>query len=337
MILKLTPFMAIFLLFSSTVIQPIQAIPIPAIQQSLDTLENDTDLIVERKTWRSYPFPGIIIPVGDTTVPVDTFMPVVDTTIDTVYRSKMIRELIESYKSSDYVFIATAVFSALIKNHPVKIIDTLDTDTEFIPPYQYTDSLIIQIDTVLKSSTQEIFDGYQYPVVTRYVALTTKDPVSLSWLKGRYLIVFTNDLNDCIKPLVRNYPQGFYVDDNGMIIHDYYNGVSFPFEDFLQMSKETPVRKNSDAKRPSETIRFHSHCNGSLSLTIPFDLLTNKVEMAIYDLSGALISRKMQPVHSSSTILTFSSLSKGVYTIVISGHDSEKKAFKTSIRHCISR
>ncbi|NLD26342.1 MAG: hypothetical protein GX661_03170 [Acholeplasmataceae bacterium] len=130
---------------------------------------------------------------------------------------------------------------------------------------------------------------------------------------------------------------GFYVDRNDMIVHGYYDGVSVPFDKFLEIAKEAPVRKSMETRLPSETIRFHSLQNGSLSLTIPFDLLTNKIETAIYDLSGALISRKIIPVYSSSTILTFNSLSKGVYTVVISGHTSDKKPFQASVRHCISR
>lgn len=344
MILKLTPFMAIFLLFSSPATQSIQSIPFPAIHKLLDTLQNDTDLIVERKTWRDYPFPGVIIPVGDTTVPVDTLMPVVDTTIDTVYRSKMIRELIESYKSSDCVFIATAVFSSFFKTDPVENIDTVDGQLIRSPLFQYIDSVVIRIDTVLKSCTEEIFNGCQFPVITRYsffdttlISPSRQKGKSLSYLEGKYLLVFTNDIQVEIGQTLFAHLPGFYVDRNDMIVHGYYDGVSVPFDKFLEMAKEAPVRKSIETRLPSETIRFHSLQNGSLSLTIPFDLLTNKIETTIYDLSGALISRKIIPVYSSSTILTFNSLSKGVYTVVISGHTSDKKPFQASVRHCISR
>ncbi len=125
---KRTPLIMLSLLISSPAIQPIQASTVPEIHQSLDTLENGTDLIVARKTCSSKG----------------------DTTLDTVYRSEMIRELIDSYKSSDYVFIATAVFSLAYGKISLKTDDTqsdqINAGSDTI--FSLTDSVIIQIDTV---------------------------------------------------------------------------------------------------------------------------------------------------------------------------------------------
>lgn len=327
MIQKLIPVVALFVLMSSPAIQTAEACWVKQ-NQSLDTLENGVDLIVQKKTW------------------IDGYPESV--TIDTVYRSEMIHELIDSYNSSAYVFVATAVFSSFYESSAETISDTqLNANLPV-----FTDSVIIQIDTLLKSSTDQLYNGYQYPVVTRYQYMLSTGAISLSGLEGKYLLVFTDDIYNGFKARSGNYPLGFYVDSNGMIIHDNYEGVSFSFNEFLELInspepkyyfiekrpvEETPSQKNNNTQRSPKSIRFNSLSDGSLSFTIPFDLLTNKVETAVYSLSGALVSRKVLPVHSFSTNLALNSLSKGVYTIVISGHDSEKKPFKASIRHCINR
>ncbi len=201
-----------------------------------------------------------------------------------------------------------------------------DSIPAVIPIYQLSKS---------KSPGEDNVGVYEFPAAIRDSLLSTMNEVSLAGLQGKYLLVFTNDVHG-FHTGPQNYPLGFYVDDNGMIIHDNYNGVSLPFEEFLEML-ETPVRKNINTSRSSEAILFHPLNNGSLSVTVPFDILTDKIQTAIYDLSGALISRQIIPVYSSAATVRFTSLSKGIYTVVISGRDSAKKPFRAAVHHCVTK
>jgi hypothetical protein len=284
-------------------------------ERSFDTLATSPDLIVKRATWM-----------------------LADTVFDTIYRSEMLQELRDKYSASSHVFLATADTAFFYSDSNNYSVSSTGNEPVIIRSSFFVDSVIILIDTIFKSKSADFQNGYRFPVVTRYYAMTSIDPVSLSSLRGRKLLGFSNDISSLLTmlpaPRACAYPEGFYVDANDMIIHDKYDGISIPLTTFLENVAPTSIQKPAPVKK-SMSVNVRSLFDGSLAITLPMQRKMSDIQVSTYSFTGAIINKSTIPILDNTAILSFDKLSKGIYLIVISGSDSKGNLFRTSVSHSV--
>lgn len=151
------------------------------------------------------------------------------------------------------------------------------------------DSVVVVIDSLLKTENNSLFDGYSFSIVKFHHVMISTGPISYNYLCGKRLLNFTDDMSDYLsmlpEPAVCFDPEEFYITDENHIIHEKYKGVSVSLEMFISELSTSTIRQNrTGLKSRSGSIQLHPNNRVEyFSANLNVD---SSLEITAFNLSG---------------------------------------------------
>lgn len=271
--------------------------PRPIYISSMDTLQKEPDLIVERR-FSSH--------LSDTTI------------IDTISRSELISEMVSRYNASSYVFVISTDTCA---SYSIKA-DTTDDGNIHLPHTR--DSIVVNADSVLKTAGPEMYDKRKIVIVRNNYFVEDRP---YRYLCNQRMVIFADDVSS----YTTIFPQqpfcgtveGFFIGENKEIVHNSYYGVSTTLEMFQAALETTPVaRKNTAVKSSGEKVRM---INGTVTFTLPGNP-SGSVEVKAFHLSGRKVKEWIADQENGTVLLPAGNqLAEGMYLFLLKSMESGKE------------
>ncbi len=279
----------------------------PMVQVELDTLPDESDLGVVRTV-------------------TDIFMNTV--TVDTVYRSDFIAGLVEHYRNAKHVFVATADTFFLFPQ-----------PTSDEPGMQaYTDSVLVRVDTVLKSEGSRLSSGERFTIVKKDLLFNSLGTYSYGYLYNRHVLRFVDEMIDYASlfehPMYCRIPEDYILNGRNEIVHDSFLGITIPFEMFMDALTNTTLIAPF-AKRTGFAFQVQTVTDGTIRIEFQ-EMLDYPARVALFNLAGKRAGVwDLQKDGKVFNLDCSRGLGKGLYTIVINGKSPNGSHYSSMSRFMV--